>query len=145
MIPQLKTSESIEFPEFKEIGSKIGLDHIGLAGGSIPEDFDNDGDIDILASSWGNNNQIQLFINDGNGHFANKTNESNLIGITGGLNIVHGDYNNDGFVDIFVLRGGWVSEDGKIPNSLLKNNGDGTFIDVTISAKVYSEFPTQTA
>ena len=145
MIPQLKTSESIEFPEFKEIGSKIGLDHIGLAGGSITEDFDNDGDIDILASSWGNNNQIQLFINDGNGHFANKTNESNLIGITGGLNIVHGDYNNDGFVDIFVLRGGWFSEDGKIPNSLLKNNGDGTFIDVTISAKVYSEFPTQTA
>ena len=145
LIPQLKTSESIEFPEFKEIGSKIGLDHIGLAGGSITEDFDNDGDIDILASSWGNNNQIQLFINDGNGHFANKTNESNLIGITGGLNIVHGDYNNDGFVDIFVLRGGWFSEDGKIPNSLLKNNGDGTFIDVTISAKVYSEFPTQTA
>ena len=111
LIPQLKTSESIEFPEFKEIGSKIGLDHIGLAGGSITEDFDNDGDIDILASSWGNNNQIQLFINDGNGHFANKTNESNLIGITGGLNIVHGDYNNDGFVDIFVLRGGWFSED----------------------------------
>jgi len=145
LIPQLKTSESIEFPEFKEIGSKIGLDHIGLAGGSITEDFDNDGDIDILASSWGNNNQIQLFINDGNGHFANKTNESNLIGITGGLNIVHGDYNNDGFVDIFVLRGGWFSENGKIPNSLLKNNGDGTFIDVTISAKVYSEFPTQTA
>ena len=145
LIPQLKTSESIEFPEFKEISSKIGLDHIGLAGGSITEDFDNDGDIDILASSWGNNNQIQLFINDGNGHFSNKTNESNLIGITGGLNIVHGDYNNDGFVDIFVLRGGWFSEDGKIPNSLLKNNGDGTFIDVTISAKVYSEFPTQTA
>ena len=145
LIPQLKTSESIEFPEFKEISSKIGLDHIGLAGGSITEDFDNDGDIDILASSWGNNNQIQLFINDGNGHFSNKTNESNLIGITGGLNIVHGDYNNDGFVDIFVLRGGWFSEDGKIPNSLLKNNGDGTFIDVTISAKVFSEFPTQTA
>ena len=59
--------------------------------------------------------------------------------------MVHGDYNNDGFVDIFVLRGGWFSEDGKIPNSLLKNNGDGTFIDVTISAKMYSEFPTQTA
>ena len=145
LIPKLNGSKSVEFPEFKEIASKIGLDHIGLAGGSITEDFDNDGDIDILASSWGSHNQIQLFVNDGTGNFSNQTDKSNLIGITGGLNMVHGDYNNDGFVDIFVLRGGWFSEDGKIPNSLLKNNGDGTFIDVTISANIYSEFPTQTA
>jgi len=50
-----------------------------------------------------------------------------LIGFTGGLNVVTGDYNNDGFVDVFVLRGAWMREEGKFPNSLLKNNGDGTF------------------
>ena len=59
--------------------------------------------------------------------------------------MVHGDYNNDGFADIFVLRGGWFGEEGKTPNSLLRNNGNGTFTDVTIAANIYSEFPTQTA
>ena len=39
-----------------------------------------------------------------------------------------GDYNNDGFADIFVLRGGWFEEEGKISNSLLRNNGDATWI-----------------
>jgi len=65
--------------------------------------------------------------------------------ITGGLNIVHGDYNNDGLADLFILRGGWFGEDGQHPNSLLKNNGDDSFTDVTIAANIYSERPTQTA
>ena len=124
VIPQLSPSDSIVFPEFNEIASDIGLDHISLAGGSIAEDLDQDGDIDILVSSWGSDNQIQLFINDGTGNYKNHTDKANLIGITGGLNMVHGDYNNDGFADIFILRGGWFGEDGKIPNSLLRNNGD---------------------
>jgi len=145
MIPQLTPSDSISFPEFNEVASERGLDHISLAGGSIAEDLDQDGDIDIIASSWGIDNQIQLFINDGTGHFLNHTDKANLIGITGGLNMVHGDYNNDGFADIFVLRGGWFGEEGKTPNSLLRNNGDGTFTDITIAANIYSEFPTQTA
>ena len=63
VIPQLSPSDSIVFPEFNEIASDIGLDHISLAGGSLAEDLDQDGDIDILVSSWGSDNQIQLFIN----------------------------------------------------------------------------------
>ena len=145
VIPQLSPSDSIVFPEFNEIASDIGLDHISLAGGSIADDLDQDGDIDILVSSWGSDNQIQLFLNDGTGNYKNYTDKANLTGITGGLNMVHGDYNNDGFADIFILRGGWFGEDGKIPNSLLRNNGDATFTDVTITANIYSEFPTQTA
>ena len=46
----------------------------------------------------------------------------------GGLNIIQADYNNDGCVDILVLRGGWQFPMGL---SLLKNNCDGTFTDVT--------------
>ena len=38
-----------------------------------------------------------------------------------------------------------LGSNGKVPNSLLKNNGDGTFTDITISANIYSEHPTQTA
>ena len=145
LIPQLLASDSISFPEFKETGNIRGLDHIGLAGGSILEDFDNDNDLDLIASSWGADDQLQYFENDGRGYFSNKTKEANLIGIKGGLNIIHADYNNDGHFDVFVLRGAWLGSNGKVPNSLLKNNGDGTFTDITISANIYSEHPTQTA
>ncbi|MBT4452416.1 MAG: VCBS repeat-containing protein, partial [Candidatus Marinimicrobia bacterium] len=145
LIPQLIPSDSITFPEFTEIAESAGLDHISLAGGSIADDFDGDGLIDIMVSSWGLDNQLHYFKNMGNRGFEDRTESANLIGITGGLNMVHGDYDNDGWVDVFVLRGGWFGEDGNHPNSLLKNNGDGTFTDVTISASIYSEHPTQTA
>ena len=145
LIPQLTPSDSITFPEFTEIAESAGLDHISLAGGSIADDFDGDGLIDIMVSSWGVDNQLHYFKNMGNRGFEDRTESANLIGITGGLNMVHGDYDNDGWVDVFVLRGGWFGEDGNHPNSLLKNNGDGTFTDVTISANIYSEHPTQTA
>lgn len=145
LIPQLTPSDSITFPEFTEIAESAGLDHISLAGGSIADDFDGDGLIDIMVSSWGLDNQLHYFKNMGNRRFEDRTESANLIGITGGLNMVHGDYDNDGWVDVFVLRGGWFGEDGNHPNSLLKNNGDGTFTDVTISTNIYSEHPTQTA
>ena len=145
LIPQLTPSDSITFPEFTEIAESAGLDHISLAGGSIADDFDKDGWIDIMVSSWGVDNQLHYFKNMGNRGFEDRTESANLIGITGGLNMVHGDYDNDGWVDVFVLRGGWFGEDGNHPNSLLKNNGDGTFTDVTISTNIYSEHPTQTA
>ena len=57
------------------------------------------------------------------------------------------DINNDGFLDILVLRGAWVPfrSMGIQPNSLLHNNGDGTFSDVTHKAGILSFYPTQTA
>jgi hypothetical protein len=65
--------------------------------------------------------------------------------LTGGLNMIQTDYNNDGLKDIFVLRGAWKGKYGKEPNSLLKNNGDGSFTDVTQQAGLLSFYPTQTA
>jgi hypothetical protein len=55
-----------------------------------------------------------------------------------------GDYDNDGDPDIFVLRGGWCEVFGRQPNSLLRNNGDETFTDVTIESGLFSKHPTQT-
>ena len=56
------------------------------------------------------------------------------------------DYNNDGHLDILVLRGAWLMKAGKHPNSLLRNNGDGTFTDVTFEAGLGEDsYPTQTA
>ena len=48
-----------------------------------------------------------------------------------GLNILQTDYNNDGHLDILVLRGAWETPQRK---SLLRNNGDGTFTDVTAAS-----------
>lgn len=145
LIPQLIPDDSITFPEFSEIATLVGLDEIGLAGGAVMEDFDKDGFLDIIVSSWGSSHQVKYFNNLGNGFFSDQTVSANLTGITGGLNTMPGDYNNDGNVDVLVLRGGWFGEDGKHPNSLLKNNGDGTFTDVTLTTGIFSKHPTQTA
>src|SRR5439155_24245360 len=52
---------------------------------------------------------------------------------------------NDGFSGGLVLRGGWMSDAGAFPCSLLRNNGDGTFTDVTEEAGLLRFHPTQTA
>ena len=63
--------------------------------------------------------------------------------MVGGLNLVHADYDNDGWLDVLVLRGAWLNEGH--PNSLLHNNGDGTFEDVTEESGLFAPSPTQTA
>ncbi len=144
-IPPTEFTSDYKLPPFKNIANNTVVGTSGLAGGSCVEDFNNDGLLDIVASSWAVYDQIRVFYNLGNGDFEEKTNESGLLGITGGLNMLHADYNNDGFADILVLRGAWYFEQGAIPNSLLKNNGDGTFSDVTIESGLFSKKPTQTA
>jgi hypothetical protein len=136
---------SVDFPPFTDIATELGLARRGLAGGIAVEDFDRDGDLDIMHSSWGFNDQILLHRNNGDGTFEEVAQVSGLKGVTGGLNLRHADYNNDGYADVLILRGAWLRDQGRIPNSLLKNNGDGTFTDVTVSAGIYSKMPTQNA
>jgi hypothetical protein len=83
--------------------------------------------------------------NNKNASFSDLSQSSGLEGFTGGLNIMQTDYNNDGLKDIFVLRGAWKGPFGREPNSLLRNNGDGTFTDVTKESGLLSLHPTQTA
>lgn len=134
-----------QIPRFINIAQKLGLSTVGLAGGVCIDDFNNDGNMDIFASAWGLNDQLRFFVNNGDGSFSDQTAQSGLMGLTGGLNLIHADYNNDGFLDVLVLRGAWFEESGEIPNSLIKNNGNGTFTDVTIESGVFSKYPTQTA
>ncbi|MFK7908106.1 MAG: CRTAC1 family protein [Chitinophagales bacterium] len=147
LIPNLDSKQPDDFPHFKNVAVDLGLDINELAGGVIAEDFDNDGFIDLMITSWGMLDQIYFFKNNGDGTFSNQTETCGLKGITGGLNLTQGDFNNDGFVDFVVLRGGWkYNEDwGILPNSLIQNNGDGTFTDVTIAAGMYSTRPCKTA
>jgi len=143
-IPE-KYFEQNEFPKFQDIALDLGVDVNELSGGICLDDFNNDGFLDIMVSSWAFNSQIRYFENDQKGGFIDKTSFTGLVGITGGLNLKQADYNNDGNLDFIILRGAWLEDYGKIPNSLIRNNGDGTFSDVTIEAGVYSPRPTQTA
>ena len=129
----------------KDVGNKKGVDMNGVSGGCVVEDLDNDGLLDIMASSYGLSDQIRYMHQQKDGTFKTETLSSGLVGITGGLNLVHADYNNDGFADFVILRGGWWGKNAKFPFSLIKNNGNNSFEDVTIQSGLYSPAPTQTA
>lgn len=137
-----------EYPlaKFPDIAGKLKLDVQNLSGGCCIDDFNNDGYLDIITSSSGINSELHVFFNKGDGSFEDRTPKSGLKGLMGGLNINHADYNNDGYPDILILRGGWwYGKNGKIPCSLLKNNGDGTFSDVSFDAGLLGFHPSQTA
>ena len=130
---------------FQDVAKGLKLDVNNMAGGAIIEDFDHDGYLDVVLSAWGLDEPMHYFKNNANGTFSDRTEAAGLQQMTGGLNMMQTDYNNDGFADIFVLRGAWQGEFGEQPNSLLKNNGDGTFTDVTAVSGLLSFHPTQTA
>lgn len=113
---------------FADVTAKAGLSRTGQAGGVIVDDFDNDGLFDVVISNVNDCEPLAFFHNNGDGTFTNRAAEAGLLGQTGGLNIIQTDYNNDGCKDILVLRGGWEYPRRK---SLLRNNCNGTFTDVT--------------
>ncbi|MCA8943096.1 MAG: CRTAC1 family protein [Planctomycetes bacterium] len=123
-----------EFPRFRNIAKQLGLDTFSLSGGVIADDLDGDDDLDLLVSTWDTRGQLRLFRNRGDGTFEDATAEAGLTGLFGGLNLVQADYDNDGDTDFLVLRGAWLGAAGRHPNSLVQNNGDGTFTDVTFDA-----------
>jgi hypothetical protein len=143
-IPPRTFASEYDIKRFYDIAPALGVATSGHAGGAIMEDFDGDGRLDLMTSSMGVRDPMHLFRNVGDGTFTDVTGAAGLVGEAGGLNIVHADYDNDGDPDVFVLRGGWMKSGGRYPNSLLRNNGDGTFEDVTEEAGVLSFHPTQT-
>src|SRR6266478_1562469 len=127
---------------FVDVAPAAGLNSISMAGGIIVEDFDNDGLLDIVTSSYDSCEPLHFFHNNGNGTFTDKAVAAGLGGQLGGLNLIQTDFNNDGCIDILVLRGGWQSA---MRPSLLKNNCDGTFTDVTTQSGLGNPVASQTA
>jgi hypothetical protein len=91
-------------------------------------DFDNDGFLDLFVTSLGQINS--LFRNLGNGTFA-KTNAGTLVTEAAWYDgTAWGDYDNDGFLDLFIARA--EGEQGRrLANFLYRNNGSGTFTKIT--------------
>lgn len=145
LIPPSTFASDADIGRFTDFAPAASILHTGHSGGVCMEDFDGDGLLDLIVSSSYPLDQIQYFHNDGDGYFSDRTKQSGLWGEIGGLNIVCADYNNDGHPDLLILRGGWFGEHGKYPMSLMRNNGNGTFDDVTEEAGLMSLHPTQTA
>ena len=145
LIDPKRFASDYDLKRFPDVAASVGLDFEELAGGVIIEDFDNDGLLDVMKSGWGLYDQLRLFHNNGDGTFTERTEQAGLVGEIGGLNIKQCDYNNDGWMDVLVLRGAWLRTEGHYPVSLLRNNGDGTFTDVTEEAGLLRFHPTNSA
>ncbi len=145
LIPPRVFASDIGFPKFRELAPLAGLAPNELSGGSVVDDFDGDNLLDVMVTSIGLRDQMRFFRNNGDGTFTERTRQAGLLGLVGGLSLAPADYDNDGNLDVLVLRGAWLREEGRFPNSLLRNRGDGTFEDVTEAAGLLSFHPTQTA
>jgi hypothetical protein len=106
-----------------------------MAGGVAVFDYDNDGNLDIFFTNGADISSLKktspkywnrLFRNNGDGTFTDVTEKAGLAGTGYDTGVAIGDYDNDGYEDIFVA--------GVHRNTLYHNNGDGTFTDVTEKA-----------
>jgi hypothetical protein len=131
LIPPSAFDSSANVGRFVDVAARAGLHSVSLSGGVIVDDFDRDGRLDIVTSSLDSCAPLRFFRRNEDGTFTDRAAQAGLTGQLGGLNIVQTDYDNDGNLDILVLRGGWESPQRK---SLLRNNGDGTFTDVTAAS-----------
>jgi enediyne biosynthesis protein E4 len=107
-----------------------------MSGGVALFDYDNDGYLDMFFVNSltvdmvkaGGKTKSALYHNNGDGTFTDVTDKAGLGDVGWGMGVTVGDYNNDGFEDLFVTCLG--------QNHLFRNNGDGTFTDVTKAAGV---------
>lgn len=145
-LPESAFQSKVRFPRFANVAGGLGLDKFTLSGGAVFDDFDGDHDLDLITSSWETSVSMIYNENQGDGTFVERSQAAGFESLLGGLNIVQGDYDNDGDLDLYVLRGAWLGENGEHPNSLLENQGDGSFVDVTFAAGMGKKpAPTQTA
>ncbi|HVZ20877.1 MAG TPA: FG-GAP-like repeat-containing protein, partial [Vicinamibacterales bacterium] len=131
LVPPATLQSSASAPRFTDVAAAAGLTSFSSAGGVVVDDFDNDGRLDVLTSNFDSCGSLQLFWRGADGRFVDRSKAAGLSGQFGGLNLVQADYDNDGCTDVLVLRGGWELAQRR---SLLKNDCDGTFTDVTAAA-----------
>ena len=117
---------------FTDVAPQAGLNPFSMASGVIVDDFENNGRLDVVTSSFDACEPMHYYHNNGNGTFTDQAVRAGLADqMAVGLNMIQTDYNNDGCMDILVLRGAWYPQNLEQRKSLLRNNCNGTFTDVT--------------
>ena len=110
--------------QFTKITQGAIVNDDGYSEGCGLADYDNDGFIDLLVANWTNQSNL-LYKNNGDGIFNKITTGPVVNNAASSYNCSWGDYNNDGYIDLFVAN--FNSQN----NFLYKNNGNGTFTQIT--------------
>ncbi len=138
---------------FSDVTDRAGVGDPSPSFGCSTADFDADGDLDLYVLNYGPN---VLYRNNGDGTFADVSAASGLADARWSLSAPWFDYDNDGHLDVYVAN--YLKyDDGKFrayyaasgypgplsysaePDALYRNNGDGTFTDVTKEAGLYKD------
>ncbi len=123
----------------EDVAARVGLDKTSGGRGTAVFDYNGDGYLDVLvAAAYGG---CTLYRNNGDGTFTDVSIPSRMDTCLTAFVTTIGDYDNDGHPDIFVTRNGFFSGGC----SLYRNNGDGTFTDVTANSGLDGWGPAFTA
>ncbi len=133
LIPNQLLRSEAKVGRFDNVASWVGLGVRGpnLAGGSIFDDFTGDGLPDLFTTSLDADLGASLLVNRGDGTFDDHSAGSGLGDQVYALNVTRADFDNDGDLDVLLLRGAWEQP---LRLSLLRNDGAGVFDDVTVAS-----------
>ena len=116
---------------FNRITGRVPASDTASSDGCAWGDYDNDGYLDLFVTNP-NSGGNRLYRNKGDGTFEKITSGAIVIDRKGSTGCAWGDYDNDGFLDLFVVNGFAGPQD----NLLYRNNGDGTFTTITNGSPV---------
>ena len=144
LVPLDTFDSTADVGKFANVAPNVGLIVRGpnQAGGSVFDDFTGDGLPDLFVTSLDLDRGASFFVNRGDGTFEDRSDQAGLADQIYVLNVVRADFDNDGHPDVLLLRGAW---DRAMRMSLLRNRGNSTFEDVTISSGLGEPIASETA
>ncbi|WP_169978559.1 CRTAC1 family protein [Tautonia rosea] len=144
VLPLPTRDDDQTFPRFPNVAEAAGLLSAGpdMAGGSVFDDFNGDDLPDLFWTSYETDLGPRLFLNNGDSTFSDASSRFGLDSYVLAVNCAHADFDNDGFLDVILLRGGW---ENPAPMTLLRNLGGERFEDVTARAGLADPIASQSA
>ena len=120
-----------DFFDFADVAPELGVADDGKGWAGAWGDCDNDGDLDLYLSNGGSlgRGANALYRNEEGRNFTEVSGSSGVADDGNGTGVAFADFDRDGYLDLFIARGGFVPP-GET-NRLFYNNGDGTFADVS--------------